>query len=227
MARRVCAVHQPNLFPRWRTLAKLLAADTWVVLDDVQFCRRDYQHRTRLGHVNEPSDWQWLILPVHLPDGRGTVIRDVQMVDRPNSQRRVSNLARQYYRRSRGWQTLIADTVDRVSGEIGKTESLSRVAELSTRSLLRTYGWQGTTIRSSELARTTSIRTGRSARLADLTRAVGCHEYLCGRSGRRYLEMLPFVENEISVSFFDLPASEKDSISNLTTLAKLAEVGPG
>lgn len=38
----VCAIHQPNLFPRLVTLAKLFAADYWIVLDDVQFAHRDY-----------------------------------------------------------------------------------------------------------------------------------------------------------------------------------------
>ncbi|MCX5265887.1 WbqC family protein [Streptomyces sp. NBC_00199] len=42
---RLCAIHQPNPFPRLSTLAKLYAADRWIVLDDVQFARRDYQHR--------------------------------------------------------------------------------------------------------------------------------------------------------------------------------------
>ncbi|WP_411977315.1 WbqC family protein [Streptomyces decoyicus] len=42
----LCAIHQPNLFPRLSTLAKLFAADCWIVLDDVRFTRRDYQHRT-------------------------------------------------------------------------------------------------------------------------------------------------------------------------------------
>ncbi|MGH3568775.1 MAG: WbqC family protein [Pseudonocardia sp.] len=60
-------MHQPNLFPRLVTLAKLLAADCWVVLDDVQFCRHDYQYRARLGRVDEPEARQWLILP---PTGR-------------------------------------------------------------------------------------------------------------------------------------------------------------
>ncbi|MGW7024804.1 WbqC family protein [Streptomyces decoyicus] len=43
----LCAIHQPNLFPRLSMLAKLFAADCWIVLDDVRFTRRDYQHRTR------------------------------------------------------------------------------------------------------------------------------------------------------------------------------------
>ncbi|CAN3978238.1 WbqC family protein [Kitasatospora purpeofusca] len=45
----MCAIHQPNLLPRLSVLAKILAADVWVVLDDVQHARRDYQHHARLG----------------------------------------------------------------------------------------------------------------------------------------------------------------------------------
>lgn len=41
----LCAIHQPNLFPRLSTLAKLFVADCWIVLDEVQFTCRDYQHR--------------------------------------------------------------------------------------------------------------------------------------------------------------------------------------
>ncbi|WP_262505732.1 WbqC family protein [Streptomyces sp. TRM68367] len=50
----VCAIHQPNLFPRLSTLAKLYAADRWIVLDDVQFARRDYQHRARIAAWTAP-----------------------------------------------------------------------------------------------------------------------------------------------------------------------------
>jgi hypothetical protein len=35
----LCAIHQPNFFPRLSTLAKLFTADIWVILDDVQFAR--------------------------------------------------------------------------------------------------------------------------------------------------------------------------------------------
>ena len=49
----LCAIHQPNLFPRPSTLAKLFAADIWIALDDVQFVRRDYQHRVRLGRRDD------------------------------------------------------------------------------------------------------------------------------------------------------------------------------
>ncbi|MEU2867945.1 WbqC family protein [Streptomyces olivoreticuli] len=56
----MCAIHQPSFFPRLTTLAKLFAADCWIVLDDVQFTRRDYQHRTRLAALEDPTRRRWL-----------------------------------------------------------------------------------------------------------------------------------------------------------------------
>ena len=199
----VCAIHQPNLFPRWVTLAKLLTADVWVVLDDVQFCRHDYQHRARLGHPDAPQR-QWLVLPVHLPDGRSTAIRDARLAEPDTARRRVAGLTRQFYRRSPGWGR-IAELVDTVADRVEVTDSLAEVAETSTALLLRACGWTGEIVRSSVLARRGPISTERSTRLTDLTRAVGCGSYLCGRSGRSYLHPRPFERAGTAVRYFELP----------------------
>ncbi|WP_219414061.1 WbqC family protein [Pseudonocardia nigra] len=217
---RVCAIHQPNLFPRWVTLAKLLASTTWVVLDDVQFCRHDYQHRARLGQP-DAAQRQWLVVPVHLPHGRGTAIRDVRVADPETARRRVARLTRQYYRRAPGWAR-IAAVVDEVADLIGSTESLATVAETSTTLLLRACGWTGEIVRSSVLARQGPISTERSARLADLTRAAGCPTYLCGRSGRAYLHPRPFTRTATTVEFFALPDADQGPLVDLTALTTLA-----
>lgn len=217
---RVCAIHQPNLFPRWVTLAKLLAADVWVVLDDVQFCRHDYQHRARLGHPDQ-AQRQWLVLPVHLPDGRSTAIRDARLADPHTARRRIANLTRQFYRRSPGWDR-IAALVDTVADRVEMTDSLADVAETSTALLLWACGWTGEIVRSSVLARRGPISTERSTRLADLTRAVGCGTYLCGRSGRSYLHSRPFDRTGTEVRYFMLPSADQGPLVDLTALATLA-----
>ncbi|MFC5215694.1 WbqC family protein [Streptomyces coerulescens] len=53
-------------FPRSSTPTKVHAADRWIVLDDVQFARRDYRHRARSAAPDEPVRPQWLTLPTHL-----------------------------------------------------------------------------------------------------------------------------------------------------------------
>ncbi|WP_329165626.1 WbqC family protein [Streptomyces sp. NBC_01267] len=93
----LCAIHQPNPFPWLTTVAKLFAAGYWIVLDDVQFTRRDYQHRARLAALGDPLQRQWLSLPTHLPDGRLTTIRNVLIVDPMRSRQRIKQMLRQYF----------------------------------------------------------------------------------------------------------------------------------
>lgn len=212
-----CAIHQPNLFPRLSTLAKLYGADVWVVLDDVQLNRRDYQHRTRLLSPDTTRE-QWLTLPMHRPFGQSTRINEAVLFDQPTSARRVSELVRQYYRHCRQWAAL-RPIVETVAAEIQLSHYLVDVSELSTRLLLEHMGWRGTVVRSSAF----QVRQERSARLADLVAAVEASEYLCGTGGTRYMNEVPFRERDIAVRYVRLPEipalREHKHISGLWWLA--------
>jgi hypothetical protein len=223
-----CAIHQPNLLPRLATLAKIYAADCWVVLDDVQFARRDYQHRCRLAPIgSEEEQQQWLTLPVHLKNGRATVIRDVTLVDAELDRTRVASLLRQFYPRARagGLDKLIAE----LDSSLERSQDLVDVAETSTLALLRLVEWPGHHLRSSSVV----VRAGRSERLADLTAHVGASRYLCGSGGARYLDEQPFAERGLTVRYFRAPARLRGSrltghrLSSVHALASLgaAELG--
>ncbi|MEU6350157.1 WbqC family protein [Streptomyces sp. NPDC047072] len=195
----LCVIHQPNLFPRLTTLAKLFAADYWIVLDDVQFARRDYQHRARLAALDDPARQQWLTIPAHLPDGRPTLIRDVLIDDAVRARRRTRGMLRQHYGNSPHWPSLaraLGPVLDAFA--TGRTAT---VAEMSTRVLLDLLGWQGHIFSSSRLA----ARPGRSQRLADLAATTGAGAYLCGTGGLTYLDPLPFTDHGIGVLPFQVP----------------------
>ena len=157
----VCAIHQPNFFPRISTLAKLYAADVWVVLDDVQYNNRDYQNRCRLAPLRVSNEWQWLSLPVHRPSGRQTLIVDVRLLEPHRSKYRTLHLLKHHYRHSGYWSSL-QPALQTVLGGMDCSDRLADVAEASTLVLLRLLGWQGDVQRSSAL-----VSSGdRSARLA-------------------------------------------------------------
>ena len=217
----MCAVHQPNLFPRLSTLAKLRAADVWVALDDVQFARRDYQHRARLGPRSEPSAQQWMSLSVALPSGRTTEIRDVRILDSETSRRRVARMTRQAHGRGLHWEP-VGNVVDQVVHLIEQTDRLVEIAIASTQSLLELVGWTGEIVRSSDLV----VRTERSSRLADLTLAVGADAYICGSGGGRYLEEDVFADLGLGVQYFSCPESGVwAGASRVSAIAALAEDG--
>ncbi|WP_079182090.1 WbqC family protein [Streptomyces yunnanensis] len=220
-----CAIHQPNLFPRLSTLAKLFAADCWVVLDDVQFARRDYQHRARLARLDAPHARQWLSLPTHLPNGQPTLISEGRLVEPLKSRRRVAERVRQHYGHSTHWKAVQA-ALEPVLDRFGTTDRTADIAESSALALLASVGWQGEVVRSSDLP----ARAGRSQRLADLAAAVGSGAYLCGTGGMRYLDAEPFATLGIVVVPFRLPGASLSDIwrsaREVSALWSLATIGP-
>ncbi|WP_322767625.1 WbqC family protein [Frankia sp. Cr1] len=198
----LCAIHQPNLFPRLATLAKLFAADYWIVLDNVQLTRRDYQHRTRLAALHDPQQRQWLTIPTHLPHGRQTAIREAVIADPDRSRRRVARMLAQYYSSSPHWPALRRE-LDTVLERFVASGKTADVAEASTRVLLDLLGWNGQILRGSDLP----SRQGRSQRLADLAAVTGAGSYLCGSGGLTYLKTEPFDAVGVSVIPFRSPAS--------------------
>ncbi|MDX3434384.1 MULTISPECIES: WbqC family protein [unclassified Streptomyces] len=217
----LCAIHQPNLFPRLTTLAKLFAADHWIVLDDVQFTRRDYQHRARLGALDEPNRSQWLTIPTRLPHGRSTVIRDALIDDPDRARRKTAGVLRQRYGPSPHWPAL-AQALAPVLDAFG-TGRTAHVAAASTRVLLGLLGWQGQILTSSDLP----SRPGRSQRLADLSAVTGARAYMCGTGGMAYLDPAPFAAEGIAVTPFQPPTTGIWSSSRrISALWALAVRGP-
>ncbi|WP_306820127.1 WbqC family protein [Streptomyces sp. DSM 40750] len=221
----ICAIHQPNLFPRLSTLAKLFAADRWIVLDDVQFARRDYQHRTRLAALDDPTRQQWLTLPTHLPNGRPTLVNQALLVEPRRSRRTVSLLVRQYYGCSRYWPA-VREVLDVVLNRFENTDRVADVARTSTLALLTDLGWSGEVLESSAIP----TRQGRSERLADLAMATGSTHYLCGTGGLRYLDHQPFAAHGTTVLPFHTPMDTGDRLwqwaRRVSSLWALSETGP-
>ncbi|MCX4828315.1 WbqC family protein [Streptomyces sp. NBC_01016] len=217
----LCAIHQPNFLPRLTTLAKLFAADHWIVLDDVQFARRDYQHRARLAALDNPGREQWLTVPTHLPQGRPTLIRNALINDPDWARRRIAGILRQRYGTSPHWPVLAAVMAPVLDAfDTGRTAT---VAEVSTRVLLDLMGWKGRILTSSRL----SARSGRSERLADLAVTTGARSYLCGTGGMAYLDEAPFAAQDITVTLFRPPATGIwPSGRRLSVLWALATFGP-
>ena len=220
-----CAIHQPNLFPRLATLAKLFAADTWIVLDDVQFTRTDYQHRAKLAHLDDTDRRQWLSLATHLPAGRATLIQDARIAESDECRRRIDLLVKQYYRRSPHW-AVIEQILNAVLCVFDHTDHTATVTEASTLALLDVLGWHGEVLHSSDMP----SGTGRSERLADLATVIGADTYLCGTGGMRYLETEHFLARNIDVVPFRATHFSVgviwDTSRQISALWALARLGP-
>jgi hypothetical protein len=58
----IVAIHQPHYLPWLRYMAKMALADTFVLLDDVQYTKNGWQNRNRIKTAN---GWSYLTVPVH------------------------------------------------------------------------------------------------------------------------------------------------------------------
>jgi hypothetical protein len=227
MTSRLVAIHQSNLFPRLKVLTKLAMSDVYLVQDQVQYARRDWQNRfevqTRQGGRHLVS------VPVHLPHGRSTRLAHAWVVDPTVSMKKMCDTIRHTYRRAPFW----TDVQDHVEGVLATPVLL--LADLARRStvaaLRRVAPWVA--VEDCPALPTSAERRDRSGRLAATTRAVGGTAYLSGSGGRRYMDVGEFKGRQIDVHWQDWAADAEllalklgtVSTDNLSVLHYIAAIG--
>ncbi len=188
-------VTQSNYLP-WKGFFDLIRhADQLVLLDTVQFTRRDWRSRNR---IKSPGGVQWLSVPVRVPRSRLTSISQVEIAgnDWSKSHLRAIELS---YRRTPHF--------DAVFGMIGKAleaedHYLSELNERILRSIIDFLGFdlEISTTRGPIEAKDPSLR------ILELVRSCGGTNYLSGPSAMSYLDIDLFTASGIDVEFFEYPA---------------------
>jgi len=70
----ICSIHQPQSFPWLGFFAKIYLSDIFVLLDNVQFKKNEYQNRNKIKINNEGK---WLTVPVRYKFGQ--IINEVEI----------------------------------------------------------------------------------------------------------------------------------------------------
>jgi WbqC-like protein family len=188
-------IHQPNLFPRHKVIQKLAAADIWIVLDDVQFAKREWQNRCVIVPDHGTHTPHWLTLPVRLPRGQASAINEVQVIDAERALQVARNGIVNAYRHSPGWECAQPLVLSALQSD---DASLTQTCVRSTLALLACAGAAPAVYYASELA----LPPGDpSDRLAALTELVGGSEYLCDSGGANYLKLDSFNRRDIEVKW--------------------------
>jgi WbqC-like protein family len=182
------AIHQPHYLPWLGYFAKWAAADVFVLLDTVQYEKNGWQNRNR---IKTRDGARWLTVPVHAKFGMA--IADVTIdTSQPWPARHLAAISHAY-----ATAPGFAKYRDALA-EFYELEwaYLAPLAVASASWLSRALGITTPVRLASELGVTASDPT---ARLVDLTRAVGGTTYLAGRDGATYLEPRRFADAGIAV----------------------------
>ena len=91
----ILAAHQPQYLPWMGYLDKISKADVFLILDDVQYKKNEWQNRNRIKAPNGP---QWITVPVHYRFPQR--IREVAIDNRPPWRRKHQEALRSSYART-------------------------------------------------------------------------------------------------------------------------------
>lgn len=194
---RTVVITQSNYLP-WRGYFDLLrSADEVILLDSVQYTRRDWRNRNR---IKTPSGSVWITVPVEAK-GRYHQAIDETLVSDPSwadTHRRAIDLA---YRRA-PHHGEVAGWLDALLAGVAAEPSLSRINEALLRALCAHLGVTTPIRRCTDLLDREAMRemdpTERLVRLAD---AAGATRYLSGPAAKAYLDPAAFAARGIEVAW--------------------------
>lgn len=194
----IVAIHQPHFLPWLGYLDRMIQADLFIVLDHVQFERRNYQNRTRI--LNNGLE-HWLTVPVIQRSQQERVL-DKLIDDFPASEQRSWG--------AKTYQTLRyayrdAAFFDMYGPELKKILLTRWEYLVDLDQALLDFLRDALDIRTS-LVNSSDLDTGgnRSELILNLCQAVGADTYLAGMGGsRNYLDRKAFADGGIEIAWQD------------------------
>jgi hypothetical protein len=188
------AIVQSNYIP-WKGYFDLIAlADEFILLDDVQYTRRDWRNRNRIKTANGPA---WLSIPVLSSGNYHARIRDIEIDGRDWASKHLRTITLHYRRAACSDQV-----IDLMAGLYEAARSIAHLSEVNHLFLTGICRFLGieTPIRRSDEFLTES---GRNERLVSLCRQTGASIYLSGPSARSYLDETQFRAQGVAVEYAD------------------------
>ena len=174
-------IHQPNLFPRLKVLQKIAMGDLWVILDDVQFVKREWQNRALIRFFSQPSQTFWLTIPVHLKNGQRTAINQVETAQPEYVRKKFAKSLCIAYKNSAYWPW-IENYLELILPELKKNTCEFSIS--STLKIFELLNLEIKTTRSSVFR----LKSRKTQRLVDLCALVHGNVYLSGSGGKNYLD---------------------------------------
>jgi WbqC-like protein family len=190
------AVVQSNYIP-WKGYFDLIAAvEEFILLDDVQYTRRDWRNRNK---IKTAQGLKWLTIPVQVK-GRYHQRIDETLIDDPDWAETHWQTIRHAYAGAECFERF-APAVERLYTE-ARSERLSEVNRFFLEGICDILGIE------TKLSWSTDYGAEgvKGERLLELCLKAGADEYVSGPSARAYLDERPFAEAGVAVDWFDYPA---------------------
>jgi hypothetical protein len=196
---KAIVITQSNYLP-WRGYFDLLrSADDVVLLDSVQYTRRDWRNRNL---IKTPHGASWLTIPVEATGKYLQTIDETRIAD-PSWARRHCRALELAYRNAAFYEQVAPWLFGLLDG-LATEQSLSAVNERTIRAICERLGIQARIQRCTDILPRGKLRDlEANERLIALAKELGATRYLSGPAAQAYLSIDRFHAEGIEVAWMD------------------------
>ena len=191
----IVTIHQPNYLPYLGFFDKMQKSDVFIIYDDAQFNKADFQHRNRIRIFN---GWKWLTVPVekkHIPINQ-IKIKNGAKINEINWQKAHLKEIHDNYRRAPHYLEFRKELCKIYEQHYNLLIDLNmRLIDF----LMKSFDIKTEIVYSSEFG----LKSKSTEKLVDLVNAVGGDVYLSGPSGKNYLDLGLLENRNIKVYYQD------------------------
>ena len=183
------AIHQPQYMPWVGYIDKMMQADVFVLLDDVQYKKNEWQNRNKIRTFDS---WQWITVPVEYEFGQK--IKEVHIDKR--SKWNVKHCKSLYlnYAKAPFFKKYFPSIEELLLGDWEKLSDLNIKLILKLREMM---GVETKILLSSDM----KIESHSTERLIDICKELNADTYLSGEGGKGYLNPVFFKDNDIKLEY--------------------------
>lgn len=219
----VVAIHQPEHLPWLGFFNKMANADEFIVLDNVQYCKRNFQNRNQIL-VNGVG--MYISVPVKLENYREKTIADMEIYsdsDVPWKSKYLRTIEYNYKH-----HPFFGDYFPFFEDLMGK--NVIRLCQFNME-IINFFARQLQIATKVVMASSLAPQGNKSDLILDISKRAGANVYLSGSAGRNYMDLPKYYENGVDVWFndFEHPVYQQKGadtfVSHLSVLDLLMNVG--
>lgn len=216
----IVAIHQPNFIPWIGYFFKIMKADVFVLLDDVQFTKNSFINRNR---IKTPAGAQWVTLPVLQSGNFGQNINQIEIFNPKLNFKKIKGTLNANYRKA-----LFFDEVFKlIEPALTYETKLVSINKLIIKNICEYLNIKKEIIASSSLTYPTSESTDR---LINICKQFNATDYLAGFGSKNYQDDYKFIKAEINPVIYEFkhPVYNQlwgDFIPNLSIIDLLFNYG--
>jgi len=189
----IISIHQPQYMPWLGYFDKMARADVFVLLDDVQFKKNEWQNRNQ---IKTAQGRQWITVPVlyRFPER----INEVKINNSVLWQKKQKHAIEINYGKTPFFKKCTY-FLDAVFSQ--KWETIDKLNVFVVEEIARILGISTKIICSSQL----DITSKKNQRLVDICRKFNADTYIAGRGGEQYMDAVLFEQAGIKLEFQQYP----------------------